>query len=238
MNPTSIDKALHILEFLAVAEEPAALQDIVESVQLPKSSVHRLLNCLQDLGYVSRPSEGRKYMIGPRAARLSARNPQAEIKAVARPLLRQLHDEFNETVNLGFLSGQQVLYLDFIETTHPLRYVVTPGDSNPWNCTAMGIAIAAGLDDAKLERLLTGVRFVAMTPHTIVSSKAMRTRLAQTRKTGIAEESQESAIGVCCLAINLASLGFPSAAISVAVPRERLTPETKRSLVKSLSSLI
>ena len=237
LNTSSVDKAFVLLEFLAASGKPASLQEVTEAVKLPKPTAYRLLRALQKLGYVSRPADSRNYLVGPRTARLAASDPHAEVKSAARPLLRKLHEKFNETINLGKLSGGQVLYLDFLETTQALRYIVTPGQSDPYYSTALGRAVAAQLTDAQLERLLTETRFLAITPNTIKNRQELHRQLLKARQVGYAEELEESVPGVCCLAVSLAGLGFPDAAISMAVPAQRLTARRKNSIIRELKAL-
>lgn len=234
---SSMDKIFGLLEFLAGELQPASLQTITEAVKLSKPTAYRLLQSLQQLGYVTRPPNSRDYQIGPRAARLAAADSYAELKSIARPILRRLHEALNETVNLGVLSGGQVVYLDILETTQSLRFIVTPGQSDPFYCTALGRAIAAQWDEEQLERMLAKIHLQAFTPQTVKSLPELRRRIAKARETGIAEETGESVAGVCCMASSLASLGFPQAAISIAVPVQRLTPHRKALLAEYLHPL-
>lgn len=234
LNTSSVEKAFGLLEFLATSKKPASLQEVTEAVKLSKPTTYRLLRSLQELGYVTRPTGTRTYLVGARTARLAAADPYAELKSVAKPVLRRLHEAFNETVNLGVLSGSQVMYLDFLETTQALRFIVTPGQSDPYYCTALGRAIAAQLADKPLERLVTATRFQGLTPHTIKSRIELERRILKTRKAGFAEELEESVPGVICLAVSLVNLGFPDAAISVAVPVQRLGAKRKAELLRAL----
>ncbi len=237
VNTSSVDKAFFLLEFLASRGKPASLQEITEAVKLPKPTAYRLLRMLQELGYVTRPADSRDYLVGPRTARLSASDPHSELKSIARPLLRRLHEKFNETVNLGTLSGGQVLYLDFLETTQPLRFIVTPGQSDPYYSTALGRAVAAQYSDVLLERLLVETRFQPLTANTIKNRAELHRRILKARQQGYAEELEESVQGVCCIAVSLAGLGFPEAAMSVAVPAQRFTSRLKTSIVSTLKAL-
>lgn len=237
-NTSSVDKAFVLLEYLAASGRPASLQEVTEAVKLPKPTAYRLLRSLQELGYVSRPSDSRDYLIGPRVARLAASDPHAELKAQARPLLRRLHEEFNETVNLGVLSGSQVLYLDFVETTQPLRFIVAPGENDPWYCTALGRAVASQLDERTIAKLLAETQVRPLTPHTVKSRAELGRRIEKARETGIAEELEESVEGVCCLARSLAPRDFPGAAISVAVPVQRLSARRKTAILQALQTIV
>jgi len=232
-----VEKALFLLELLAASGKPASLAEVTEAAGLPKPTAYRLLQSLLEMGYVARPPHSRDYLIGPRAARLAGEDPHAPLKNVARPLLRWLHEEFNETVNLGALSGQRVVYLEFIETTKPLRFVVAPGESDPYFCTALGRAIVAGFTDEQRERLLEQTDLHLSTASTVRTKGALRQEIEKTRKLGFAEEHEEAAEGVCCLGISLGSHGFPAAAISVAVPAQRFARQ-KPQLVSALNTLI
>lgn len=236
INTSSVDKTFVLLEFLAASGRPASLQEVTEAVKLPKPTAYRLLRALQELGYVSRPAGSRNYLIGPRTARLAASDPHGDLKAQARRLLRRLHEEFDETINLGVLSGAQVLYLDFVETTQPLRFIVTPGQNDPWYCTALGRAVATHLNERTLKKLIAGTRLQALTPHSVKSKAELLRKIEKAREDGYAEEVEESVQGVCCLAVNLSPLGFPDAAISMAVPTQRLTPRRKSAILLAFKS--
>ncbi len=237
LNTSSVDKTFALLEFLAAAGRPVSLQEATEAAKLPKPTAYRLLRTLQGLGYVSRPAGSRHYLIGPRTARLAAADPHGDLKAQARPLLRRLHEQFNETINLGVLSGTQVLYLDFVETTQPLRFIVKPGQNDPWYCTALGRAAASQLSDRALEKLISETRLQLFTPHTVKSKAELARMIAKSRTVGFAEEVEESVTGVCCVAVNLSPLGFAAAAISMAMPAQRLTGRLKSSILLAFKSL-
>lgn len=189
------------------------------------------------MGYVTRPAGSRDYLVGPRAARLSASDPSASLKAAARPLLRRLHAKLNETVNLGVLSGTQIHYVDFIETTRPLRYILTPGETDAYFCTALGRAIAAQMSDAALDQLLDSTVLIRTTPRAPRSKAHLREIIARTRQVGYGEENEEAAEGISCIAVSLAFLGFPEAALSIAVPVQRLTPNHKQEIIDALLAL-
>lgn len=234
---SSIAKAFELLEHLAAANRALSLQEVVDGVRLPKPTACRLLRTLHDLGYVSRPPGGRDYLVGPRTARLAAADPHAAIKAVAIPHLKTLHETFNESTNLAVLSGQEVLYLKVLETTQALRFSLPPGGRDPYYRTALGRATAAKLPEARWKKLLAETQIEPLTPRTVRSRRALQAHIAKTRRLGYAEEIEESVAGVTCLAADLGGLGFPEAAISLAVPIQRLTPERRTAIIRGLKAL-
>jgi DNA-binding IclR family transcriptional regulator len=237
-STNSVEKSLGLLEHLAEQAGPVALRDITASCAMSKPTACRLLQVLQVLGYVSRPAGTREYMLGPRAERLAAVNPQARLKAAARPLLIALHEAFNETVNLGVLSRDSVSYLDFIETTQPLRFITIPGQQSPFACTALGRAIASAMGDAEIDALVRTANIPVLTPSTVRTRADLRRRILEARANGYAEECSESVEGVECLAVSLSPLGYPDAAVSIALPAQRIDVKRRKKIVAMLKGLV
>ena len=232
---TSVHKAFHVMEYLAACAKPAALGEVAKVCGLSKPSTVRLLKVLQSLGYADRPRGSHNYCIGPKVADLASADPNANLKKQARPLLESIHNQINETVNLAILSGQRIIYVDFIETTRPLRMIVAPSDDTPWFRTALGRAIAAHLPGDERKRLLQATDFTENSARGCkCSARNMTAKLEIFRKQGCAEEIEEAVEGAACLAVSLAPLGYPLAAISVAVPTQRLAASRKRQILNSL----
>lgn len=134
------------------------------------------------------------------------------------------------------LSGQRVKYLDYIETTRPLRMIVAPGSDDPWYRTALGRAIAAHLPLEEQTLLLANSEFslAGNGPRSNFTSRSMGAKLSTFRAQGYAEELEEAVEGAGCLAVSLEPLGFSFAAISVAVPLQRLAVTRKKLILKLL----
>jgi len=234
MGIAAVEKAFSLLEFLAVENRPVTLAEAANACDLPKPTAFRLLATLQQMGYVGRPSGAREYFIGPRSERLGAADPHLALKAAARPMLEKIHQEFDETVNLGILSGANVVYVDFVETTRPLRMIVAPGQSDPYFRTALGRAIASRLCKEKFDRLLAVTRFEKKTGKTVVSERVLRSKILEAKTCGYAEEVSESVDGVACVAAALDSAVFPASAISISVPVQRYGASRRKALIHSL----
>ena len=232
---TSIHKAFRLLEFLAGRPQPASLAEASLACGLPKPSAFRLLKVLHSLGYVEKFAGMRRYGLGAHAAQLAGADPHAALKQHARPILEKLHAQLDETVNVAVLSHQRIVYAECLETTRPLRMIVSPGSWEPWYLTAIGRAVAAFLPPTEQEELLASTDFrEPAADRSRLSAQILARDLRRFRRQGWAEENEAAVLGVGCLAVPLASLGFPLAAISVAVPLGRLTSGRRREITALL----
>lgn len=239
MTVAVVEKIFLLLESLARANRPLPLKELSEITRLPKPTAYRLLQTLQKLGYVTRPGEdSTDYLLGPRIKELSTGAVHQQLKDAARPLMTRLHKAVNETVNLGIREGLSVRYVEYIETTRPLRLIVRPGQTDSLFSTALGRAILSALDDEGLDRLLIAAKTKADPEQPPLRPAAIRKIVAATRDRGWSEEKEETVKGVCCVAISLASLGHPEAAVSVSIPGARFDAACQRTIEDIFKTLV
>jgi DNA-binding IclR family transcriptional regulator len=237
MSTALIEKTFLILETLAACDQPVPLKLLVERTGLPKSTLHRLLHSLMSLGYVDQDAKSSNYYVTMQLAQLGRSNRYEALKEVALPLMQQLHERFDETVNLGVLEGSYVYYLHVLKTTKTLGWMVSPGTRDSFYCTALGKVIAAFLSPEKRTHLVRSTRFTARTENTIVSKRRLQEVLDDIRISGFAVDNEENDLGVVCFAIPLLQDGFPIAAISVSLPKVRLSNELRERIINGLQEI-
>ena len=196
---------------------------------MPKPTAHRILKTLTALGYLERPASG-VYRQSPQVQRLvSDAAVRRLIDAASRPL-RDLHAKTHETVNLGILRHDRVIYLDVLECTLPLRRVATR-TSDPFHTTALGRAIAARLPADRCSRLLARARLERRTAATISDRHRLAAEIERAAKQGYAIEENETDVGVACIGAAVCAGDEPVGAISVSLPIARLDAASRRRLV-------
>jgi IclR family KDG regulon transcriptional repressor len=230
MESSSLTKALGILEATAGYPQGRSLADLAAEVGVPKPTAHRILKSLTGLGYLERPQAG-VYRQSPQAKRLVSDALTRRLIEAAEEPLRELHARTKETVNLGMLRHDCVLYLEVIECVLPLRRIASRA-SDPFHTTALGRAMAAFLPREKQEKLLAKARLERRTTATITDRKQLLAVLAQVAEEGHAIEVDETDIGVTCIAAPVFSKGVVSGAISLSAPTARVTAENRERLVK------
>ena len=218
-----VSKILKILEALSASPAGLQLKDIAEQTAVNKSTAYRFLAHLESEGYLFRDDLG-AYLVGPKLVRLgSGATYQATLRKISRPVLQNLWKVTNETVNLGILDGQDVYYVDVVQSAHPFRMASPVGSWRPVYCTAMGKALTAYLPVDERGHVLSSIRFERCTPHTLTRLPQFRKELEKVRQRGYALDDEEATLGARCVsAAILRDGGKVAAAISVAGPTTRI----------------
>lgn len=215
-------KALQVLRCLGEERRELTLSEICHLVNLPKTTVFRYLYTLAQCGFVYHDPETELYRIGIRMWELSKLSSElSEIRDLALPVMRELRDQFNETINLGILDGSEVVYLEMVESRRSLRMQAKIGNHDPIYATALGKAILAFVAEERWsEHILPTL--VARTDHTLTTLPTLRDDLLQARRQGYALDNEENEEGVRCVGAPVFNqAGFPVAAISLSAPITR-----------------
>jgi IclR family acetate operon transcriptional repressor len=222
----SLEKALRLLE--AIAERPgSSLAELSRALEAPRAGVFRHLKALESLGYVETTKGTKQYVLGPRLIYLgvAARN-HMRLPEIAHPQMVALRDEFNETVNLGVLAHADVIHIDVVSSTHPVKMAVQVGELTYCHCSALGKILLAWSEPEVISRVIRERGLRALTDRTISSPADFDTALAGVRSCGFALDDEESAIGLRCVAAPVRDgSGCVAAALSLSSPADRLSLE-------------
>ena len=229
-------RAFALLEEIAHAEGPVALQDLATDAALPKPTVYRMLAMLESAGLVTRDPDGRRIAAGPRLLRFALDvQLSAAVRAPRHAILKRLADDLGETVNLTMLDGSQVVYLDRVETAWPLRMTLQPGSHVPLHCTASGKLLLALLPAARRRRLVSELPLPRYTDNTITDARALDAELAAIRREGHATDNEEYHAGLVCVAVPVsAGDGRAVACVAVHAPVARMTLDRALTHVPAL----
>lgn len=234
---TVLGKAVTILRAFTPDDQVLALAELVRRTGLHKATVHRLARDLVRARLLDRVETGYRlsgglFELGMRAS------VERSLLEMAMPFLQDLYERTHETVHLGVLEGQEVVYVAKIGGH---RQAVAPsrtGGRMPLHCTAIGKALLAHADSGLQHQVLTGP-LERRTPRTIVAPGLLRRQLEGITERGVAFEREESAIGLTCIAAPvLGSDERPLAAISVTGPVTRFRPETHVDAVRAAAAAL
>ncbi len=229
-------RAFRVLETLASAGRPLSMTELVDTLGLPKQTVHRILSQLTDAWLVTRGAGDRLYECSSRVRQLAVNVLMHAGPAAARhALLEQLVERIGETCNLTMLSGNDVVYVDRVETRWPLRLHLQPGSHVPLHCSASGKLLLSFLPHERRERILATLPLRAYSDRTIVDRDRLRQELALTRKRRLAVNDQEHLQGLIAVAVPvMLDRTRACAAIAVQAPVGRVTLDDLAAFVPDL----
>lgn len=220
----ALRKGLALLDLLAT-RGPMTMTQLERASGLNRTMTYRLLRALSETGYATHDPVQKRYALGMRLLQLGAAvTGSLEIAAVARPLLAALREETQETVNLGLLDGNEIVYVAMAESPHGLRMAARPGGRDPAHSTSLGKAVLAHLPPAEQDRIVCSLLpLPALTPATLVEQDGLERDLALTRQRGYALDNEENEFGARCVGVPvLDDAGRPLAGLSVSGPAGRI----------------
>jgi len=196
----TLDRALKIIELLALHGEGFGVTEIGQQVNLHKSTVHRLLSYLVAQGYIEKDADRPIYTLGLKFIELaSLRLNQVELKTEAGPHLRRLTTTLGQPVHLAILSDTEAVYIEKLEPQAHLRMYSQIGKRVPLYCSALGKCLVGDLSGPELEALALRLNYTAFTPKTKTTPEGFVAEVIEARKNGFAMDDEEHEVGISCL---------------------------------------
>jgi DNA-binding IclR family transcriptional regulator len=219
----SIARAASVLRALGHRQDGMSLGEIAGAVGLPRSTVQRLVQALQQERLVEAGGPaGPGVRLGPALAELAG-TIRVDVVRVVHPHLQALFDTLHETVDIAQAQGREVQFLDQIVSDRALRAVSRKDSRLSLHWLACGKALLAAMSDADVAHLL-GPALSPATPSSITSLPALQAELADVRGSGFAYDREESSEGICAIAAGIMTGRGRHYAVSVVVPVQRFEP--------------
>ncbi len=225
----TIGRALEVLDCFD-GQAPISLKEIGERIDLPETTLFRVLLTLEKHKYLQQHRDG-TYQLAPKLVFGWLVQAADQVRAIARPELEKLASTFDETVSLSYLYDDRIHVLDCIETFHEIRMTNKIGRVLPPHCSAMGKVITAFQERALADRILEVYGLFARTEYTITDRNKLFKDFEEVRRTGIGADREESIRGGICFSAALRSEGKPVvAAISISTPTTRMSAELEQNI--------
>lgn len=213
----SVTRAARILGSLA--GEPATVNALADEFGIHRSTMFRELQSLEQVGFVRRQSDGR-YAVGMQLAVLGeAALEQLDLRGAAFAHVRRLHRIVGNTVHVGALIGDEIVYVDKVEDAAGVRMYSRVGASVLPYCSGIGKAILAELPVDRRDAVLAGVDWHPHTERTLTTRAALDADLAVTARRGWAFDDAEFEDFVGCVAVPIISPAGVVGALSLTALR-------------------
>ena len=216
MDPPNsvLSRALTLLSAFRPGDTELTLAELTRRTGIPKPTAHRLLGELATWDIVERTPHGIR--LGMALFELGQLAPlQRGLLEAAAPFLADLFEATHETVHLAVPDGIDVVYVQKLPGRRGPSVNSRVGGRMPAYCTGVGKALLAFAPPGRLAEVVAA-RLVRRTPRTVVAPGLLDRELARIRERGVAEEHEESTVGIACVAAPvLDGTGIAVAAISI-----------------------
>ncbi|MEX0158702.1 MULTISPECIES: IclR family transcriptional regulator [unclassified Microbacterium] len=221
----SVLTAMRVLERLA---EPGivGVSELARDLELPKSSVQRMLRTLQEGGWaVEVRDQTTRWTLTPKMFQVGQRHHVGhDIREVARPVMEHLWEETRETIHLAAVRGDSVFVLERLESPQGVRAHISVGMLIPLPASANGRALLSTWSDDEIEELLSR-GLTAYNSHTITDTSALIAAIDQARNRGYAVNDQQWREGVHAVAAPIIVAGVGVAGVGISTPAQRISTE-------------
>ncbi|WP_078409009.1 IclR family transcriptional regulator [Priestia abyssalis] len=223
----SVERAADVLELFLTSHPELSVKEISQKLNLSKSTVHGIIKTLEHRGYLQQNPDDLKYKLGIKLFELgNFVGNHLDIGKIAKPIIRNLVDELNETVHLVMLQRDEVIYIEKMEGPRALTIYSHVGKRAPIHCTGVGKAILAYQSEQEIDRILSSAILESFTEYTMTNIADIKNHLKSIRDKGYAIDDEEIELGLKCIAAPIFNhQGSVIAAISCAAPKMRLDEE-------------
>jgi DNA-binding IclR family transcriptional regulator len=226
----TVDRALSILPLLA--EGPADLGRVADSLGVHKSTALRLLRTLHAHGFVYRQSDQR-YRLGARLISLAQEAMEnLDVREIAHPHLVRLNESCGHTVHLAVHEEDEVLYIDKVESRYPVRMYSRIGKPVALTVAAVAKLLLADLPEPERRALADSLDYPLYTARSTPNSAAFLRELEKVREQGWATDLGGHEESINCVAAPVRdAAGRVVAAMSVSAPNVVVTADELLTLL-------
>src|SRR4051794_16084524 len=224
-NPIQvIERMTRLLEALAQHPEPLGLKQIAQYTKLHPSTAHRILSAMSADRLVDRMEPG-SYRLGMRLLELgNLVKSRISVRELALPVMRELHAQTGETVNLSVRHDDEIVYVERTSSGRSaMRVVHVIGARAPLHVTAAGKLFLLEEGLARLRDYAKRTGLAPQTKNTLSAVPLLERDLERIQRQGWATDNEEAEMGVRCVAAAIRDdVGVLAAALSLSTPADRM----------------
>ncbi|MBT5106468.1 MAG: IclR family transcriptional regulator [Porticoccaceae bacterium] len=198
---SSISRVMDIIEAVSKAERPLSPAGLALLLNIPKPSIHRLLNQLENDRVVQTNMRG---LIVPglrlHGVAWGVLHSQ-RFSAARRAILQQLTEQTGETCGIAIANGSEMIYYDRVQSDWPLQLNLPVGSHTPAWCTASGKLYLSSLPKQRRQKIISHLPLRQYARNTIVDVEQLEADLATTRQRKIGTDNEEFVDGMAGCAV-------------------------------------
>jgi DNA-binding IclR family transcriptional regulator len=194
----SLSKIVRILECFSTVDRAMSLAELCDRTGLPRSTTHRLLASMREVGFLDQDRTRDRYRLGLKLFEFgNIVLSNMDLHREARPYVEQLGRLTGQLVHLAVFDGRQAVVIhrsDPSDSTTPPTYI----ENAPVHCTSVGKAVLAFQPPAVIDRLIAA-GLQPYTDTTITKGPDLIAELSRIRERGYAIDEGEHQPGLRCI---------------------------------------
>ena len=232
---TSVKNALRILQCFQLDAPIKGVTDIAEETGISKSTVHRLLQTLQQEGFVKQRKNYAKYELGMTILKLHTIYSQnSTLYNATLDTLLTLSEQTNGVAHIAVFEHEAIVYLNKVAKQQVIELKSHIGHTNFVHCTATGRVLLAHQCDDVVQRVLRQP-LKRFTPRTLIEPSRLYEELAHVRKQGYAVVEGEYNVTMTSMAVPIVNpTGHVIAAVNIVIPSKQLDDLKKQRYITLL----
>ena len=198
---SSIARVLEIIEAVSRAARPMSSTALAFLLDIPKPSIHRLLQQLEADNYVQINMRG-LLVPGDRMHRIALGVlHSSRFKALRQAILKNLAETIGETCGIAIPDGTEMIYYDRVQTNWPLRIYLPVGSHTPAWCTASGKLYLSSLPKERRQRIIAKLSLDKLARNTLTETDLLESELLKIQANELGIDNEEFVDGMVACAV-------------------------------------
>ncbi len=235
----AIEKAIKILNCLSEADRSLGISEISSQLEIPKSTVHRILSTLLIYSLVSKELDTPRYRLGVQVLNYSNSFYNSfDVRRYSKKVLKRTCLETGLTTFLSIWQDGKGVCIDsvrFSQEPQVHNLFVDIGKIMPFHCAASAKILLAYQSPEEISRLIKNRPLQRYTAKTIVDPEKLQVQLEEIKSKGFAVCDEELEEGIRAISAPIRNFnGKTIASITITGLVNRITTATFDQLVKTV----
>ncbi|HTY65614.1 MAG TPA: IclR family transcriptional regulator [Alphaproteobacteria bacterium] len=181
----ALTRGLDILRLFKRTRPVITAPEMARELGIPRSTVHRLAQVLEAMGFLQRTNGGRDYTLGPAVLTIGFEYlGSLDVVGLAEPVLMRLRDDTGYSAHLVTRNGTEIVYLSRYPGRTTISSSISVGATLPAHATVIGRVLLSEVSPEDLRALYPGPALERHTEQTPATPAKLEAMLAEDRRRG------------------------------------------------------
>lgn len=234
----ALARGLQLLMQFNRSERELSGAELARRLDLPRASVFRMLQTLEQGGFVERAEDGVCYKLGLSVLQLGFELlASMELTEYGRPVIDELRDRSGYSAHIVVRDAREVVFVAKAAGRSAMFHSIQVGARLPAHATVLGRLLLANLDLAALKKLYPESPLPSYTAQTPTTLAQLKTLIDVDRIKGYAVSMGGFESGISTIAAPVFNnRDEVAAAISISVPSQQIDDQVLPSLVEMVKN--